>query len=79
MSGILPEDIAWRRDKTGFETPQKAWMQHPVIEEYIHEARRSLVKAGILTGAVLRKKIQPQEVHAAENLDWRYLITAKCL
>jgi len=79
MSGILPEGIAWRRDKTGFETPQKSWMQHPVIEEYIHEARRSLVKAGILTGAVLQKKIQPQEVHAAENQDWRYMVIAKCL
>ena len=79
MEDILPAEIAWRRDKTGFEPPQQAWMQDPTLQEYIHEARRTLVKAGILHTRVLQKKIQPQEAHAAENHDWRYLVTAACL
>jgi asparagine synthase (glutamine-hydrolysing) len=78
MEGVLPSGIAWRRDKTGFEPPQELWMQDPTLQEYIHEARRSLVKAGILSGEVLQKKIQPQRVHAAENQDWRYLVAAAC-
>jgi asparagine synthase (glutamine-hydrolysing) len=79
MEDLLPEEIVYRRDKTGFEPPQRVWMQDPNLQEYIHEARRSLVKAGILKPDVLQKKIQPQEAHAAENHDWRYLVTAACL
>ncbi|GGB09712.1 asparagine synthase (glutamine-hydrolyzing) [Puia dinghuensis] len=79
MEDILPGEIAWRKDKTGFEPPQKTWMEDPMMQEYLFEARRTLVKAGILTPRVLQKKIQPQEVHAAENRDWRYLVTAASL
>jgi asparagine synthase (glutamine-hydrolysing) len=79
MKKVLPKEIVWRKDKTGYEPPQQAWMQHPVLQEYIHEARRKLVKEGILQPSVLNKKIQPQIAHAAENQDWRYLVTAACL
>lgn len=79
MEDVLPPAIAWRKDKTGYEPPQKKWMQEPRLQEYIREARRSLVKAGILNGKVLQKKIQPQDAHAAENRDWRYLVTAACI
>jgi len=79
MEDYLPADITWRRDKTGFEPPQKAWLSDPNIQEYIQEARRELVKADILVDSVLQKKIQPHEAHAAENHDWRYLVTAACL
>ena len=79
MEDVLPKEIVWRKDKTGYEPPQHTWMQDPVLQEYIHEARRSLVKADILQPAVLHKKIQPQDAHAAENKDWRYLVTAACL
>jgi asparagine synthase (glutamine-hydrolysing) len=79
MEDSLPKEIVWRKDKTGYEPPQQLWMEHPVLQEYIHEARRTLVKADILKPSVLNKKIQPQEAHAAENSDWRYLSTAACL
>jgi len=79
MEGILPAAIAWRKDKTGFETPQQTWMTDPALQEYMQEARRSLVKSDILHPSVLHKKIQPQEIHAADNHDWRYLVTAACL
>jgi asparagine synthase (glutamine-hydrolysing) len=79
MEDRLPAAIAWRRDKIGYEPPQRLWMQDPILQEYIHEARRKLVKANILAPGVLCKKIQPQDVHAAENCDWRYLVTAACM
>jgi asparagine synthase (glutamine-hydrolysing) len=78
MEDLLPAEIVRRRDKTGFEPPQRLWMQDATLQEYIHEARRGLVKQGILLPGVLQKKIQPQDVHAAENRDWRYLVTAAC-
>jgi len=79
MEDVLPKEIVWRKDKTGYEPPQQEWMRDPVLQEYIHEARRSLVKADILQASALHKKIQPQDAHAAENNDWRYLVTAACL
>jgi len=79
MDSLLPADITWRKDKTGFEPPQVSWMLDPTLREYIHEARRSLVKADVLSGSVLHKKIQPHEAHAAESHDWRYLVAAACM
>jgi asparagine synthase (glutamine-hydrolysing) len=79
VSDMLPDAIAWRKDKTGYEPPQRLWMQNGVLQEYIREARRELVSLGILETGVLQKKIQPMEAHAAENYDWRYLVAAACL
>ena len=79
MENILPSEIVWRKDKTGYEPPQYRWMTDKTLRDYIQEARRSLVKRGILDRAILQKKIQPMGAHAAENYDWRYLVTAACL
>lgn len=45
MDKKLPDDIVWRTEKTGFEPPQQAWMQTALLQDYIQEARRKLVKA----------------------------------
>ena len=79
MEDVLPREIVWRKDKTGYEPPQEEWMKNPGLQDYIQEGRRSLVQAGILQNTVLHKKIQPQGAHAADNSDWRYLVTAACL
>jgi asparagine synthase (glutamine-hydrolysing) len=76
---ILPPEIVWRKDKIGYEPPQHQWMTNPTLRDHVHEAKRNLVKKGILDQAVLQKKIQPMGAHAAENYDWRYLVTAACL
>ncbi|MDP4247882.1 MAG: asparagine synthetase B, partial [Bacteroidota bacterium] len=67
------------KDKTGYETPQRAWMEQPVLQDYIHEARKALVAEQILKPGVLQKKIHPKEVHAAEKKESRYLVTAAFL
>lgn len=73
MESRLPGELVWQRGKTGFEPPQKQWMEDPGMQERIRESRRRLVQAGILKPAVLDKKIQPQHSTAADNYDWRYL------
>ena len=73
----LPAAITWRKDKVGFEPPQKEWMENKTIQEYMQEAKRKLVNEGILKAGVLQKKIQPQDAHAADNFDWRYLVAAR--
>jgi len=75
----LPDEITWRKDKTGFEPPQKQWMQHKQVQNMIYEAKKKLVSERMLKPDVLNKKIQPQDAYAAENYDWRYLVSAMLL
>jgi asparagine synthase (glutamine-hydrolysing) len=44
----LPAEIAWRKDKTAYEPPQKKWLQDRAIKEMIIESRKELVKRGVL-------------------------------
>jgi asparagine synthase (glutamine-hydrolysing) len=68
----LPEDIVWRKDKTGFEPPQKAWMELASVQEAMQEGKKKLVQAGILSKEVLQKKIKPHNSYAAYSWDWKY-------
>ena len=77
MDGLLPNEITWRKDKTGFEPPQQQWMQDKTVQQYIQSAKEQLVKKGILQKEVLDKKIKPQASHAADNFDWRYLVASR--
>jgi asparagine synthase (glutamine-hydrolysing) len=70
MENHLPKPILWRTDKIGFEPPQKEWMENKQVQEMIMAAKEKLVQQHILNASVLNKKIQPQESHAADNVDW---------
>lgn len=69
---LLPKEITWRKDKVGFEPPQKEWMQQSSVLEAIDAAKEKLVGNGILDKSVLNKKIQPHDAHAAASSDWKY-------
>ncbi|MCW3113303.1 MAG: asnB [Segetibacter sp.] len=79
MNDLLPKSIVWRKDKIGFEPPQKQWMKNPQVEERIIESRKKLVKQGILKPEVLQKPIHHQAAHEAGNFDWRYLCVSQCI
>lgn len=68
----LPKEIVWRKDKVGYEPPQKRWMQNGDVQEAIQEAKKILVRENILSRAVLRKSVAAKDAHAAESHDWRY-------
>lgn len=70
MENQLPKQVAWRKDKIGFEPPQKQWMENKQVQDMIMAAKEKLVQQQILNTSVLNKKIQPQESHAADNVDW---------
>jgi asparagine synthase (glutamine-hydrolysing) len=72
----LPEATVWRKDKIGFEPPQKQWMQNKRIAEMTHEARRKLVTEKILKQEVLAKPLLPSDAYDPNNADWRYLSAA---
>ncbi len=76
MQSKLPPEIVWRKDKTGFEPPQKNWMENSRLQEKIQSARQTLVDQKILNTQILDKKVIPQHAHEAGNFEWRYLSAA---
>jgi asparagine synthase (glutamine-hydrolysing) len=76
MTGHLPQDITWRKDKVGFEPPQQQWMKHHAVMELIHEGKRRLVKEKILKPSVLEKNVHPASAYEKNNYDWRYLVSS---
>ncbi len=76
MEKKLPAEITWRRDKVGFEPPQKNWMENKQVQEAIQKARKKLVDEKVLKPEVLQNKIQPMASHDADNYDWRYFSAA---
>lgn len=77
MKDKLPADITWRKNKVGFEPPQKVWMQTKEMGEMIRESRQTLIEEGILKPGVIDKPILALDSHAADNFDWRYLSAAR--
>lgn len=73
MKNDLPENIAWRKDKVGFEPPQQEWMQDKKLQELIHAAKKKLIDERILKPEVLNKAITAKPAYDSENYDWRYL------
>ena len=79
MKGRLPEDIVWRKDKVGFETPQKNWMAEPLMKEYLHAAKEKLVAEKYLDKKVLGHIETPVEIHAPNNEAWRFISAAQLI
>ena len=74
----LPAAITWRKDKTGFEPPQRSWMEDARIRDLVHESKQLLVEKRVLDPKTLSQPVQPKSAHDADNFDWRYL-TAQLL
>jgi asparagine synthase (glutamine-hydrolysing) len=76
MKNKLPESVVWRKDKTGFEPPQKQWMKEPALIELVHNAKSKLIQEKIIKPSVLNKALEPRGAHEADNFDWRYLASS---
>ncbi len=72
VNDVLPKEITWRRDKIGFEPPQKKWMENKAVQLAIDEGKRKLVDYEILQPSAVAKKIKPHDSHAAKAQDWKY-------
>lgn len=77
MNGVLPNEIVWRTEKVGYEPPQKKWLEHQKLQEFIMESRKKLVAEKILSDRVLEQTVQLKGAYEADNFDWRYLITSQ--
>jgi len=73
MDTRLPASIVWRKDKVGFEPPQKEWMSSATFTEYLAESKRKLINEKILKPSVIHKKSIPLDAYESNNCDWRYI------
>jgi asparagine synthase (glutamine-hydrolysing) len=79
MAAALPEEITWRKEKTGFEPPQKQWMEDSGFADLIMEGRKKLVREKILNPHVLDKPLTASNAYDPEAYDWRYVAAAALL
>jgi len=60
MENILPSEIAWRKDKIGYEPPQAEWLKTKFFSDYLNNAIEELKREKIIS------KEYPQ-------LTWNYI------
>lgn len=70
----LPEQITWRKDKIGYEPPQKSWMEGREFRDLITGYSEILVSQRILNRSILNNK---KEVD--NNTLWRRLMAGYLL
>jgi asparagine synthase (glutamine-hydrolysing) len=76
MNDTLPAEICWQKGKTGFEPPQREWLQYPTVKQNIREARKKLIEEKICHESLLDSPLQPAAAHEENNFDWRCWIAA---
>lgn len=79
MENELPAAITWRKEKVGFEPPQKTWMEYPAVQEAVFDAKKKLIAEKILKPEVLNKTIQSSSSIEANTYDWRYFTASMCM
>jgi asparagine synthase (glutamine-hydrolysing) len=72
---LLPKDIAWRKDKIGYEPPQKNWMENEDIKNKILSGRNDLTSKGILSAKMNKHAYQAEEALQGDNKNWKFLMT----
>jgi asparagine synthase (glutamine-hydrolysing) len=68
---LLPTEIAWRKDKIGYEPPQKSWMENKNINEKIIGSKHQLISAGIISSKMSRRN----EIAQGDDKNWKLLMT----
>ncbi len=75
----LPAEIAWRKDKIGYEPPQRSWMGRPEITHKITEAKKNLVNNGILLKAELDKPVVAEACSENKGNNWKYWMAGEMM
>lgn len=71
---LLPQEITWRKDKIGYEPPQKKWMEKAEVKDQIREIRKTLVNDKILHPGMLDKPVEAAAAHEDFNNNWNHLM-----
>jgi len=76
FDSLLPKQICWRKDKLGYEPPQKRWMENGMIREKIMTAAEKLVDDRILDKKVLSRETKSHGTRERGNNEWAHLMTS---
>ena len=76
FENLLPPSITWRKDKIGYEPPQKQWMEQKQIKEQVMEGRRKLVNEKILHSNVLNEPVAAEAANAGTKTSWNQLMVS---
>jgi asparagine synthase (glutamine-hydrolysing) len=71
FSDTLPRPIAWRKDKIGYEPPQKDWLESDGVKEKIHESKRKLYEHKIISKKEYESKIVAENSLDVVNKPWQ--------
>lgn len=74
FANLLPKEITWRKDKIGYEPPQKKWMEKSQVKEQIYEFRKEMVREKILHPKILDKQVEASAAHEDFNNNWNHFI-----
>lgn len=76
FNNIIPAEITWRKDKIGYEPPQKKWMEEKSIKENIRSIRSRLVKEKIFHPNILKRPAEAAAAHEDVNNNWNHLMVS---
>lgn len=71
MRGVLPDAIAWRRDKMGFEAPERTW-----IGSATSQMKREIAGSGLLAELTNRDRLLAQFETLPLRRKWAYFMIA---
>jgi asparagine synthase (glutamine-hydrolysing) len=74
---IMPKEITWRKDKVGYEPPQKRWMKNKKVQDLIAESKSVLIKNHILTDEVMKQGVVASSASERGDNSWNYLMAGK--
>jgi asparagine synthase (glutamine-hydrolysing) len=63
MENSLPQEIAWRKDKIGYEPPQEKWLKNKFFTEMVEDAKSKLITEKVISNSY-------------DSLNWQYLMLA---
>jgi asparagine synthase (glutamine-hydrolysing) len=70
FSDLLPEEITWRKDKIGYEPPQKNWVENKIIKDRIQESKRMLYSNNIISKKEYETDIIAASSSEVQNKSW---------
>lgn len=74
FENLLPPSITWRKDKIGYEPPQKQWMEKREIRELIIAGREKLVQEKILHRNVHSEPVTADAANVGTKTSWNQLM-----
>lgn len=77
FSDVLPKQIVWRKDKIGYEPPQKDWLENQQVIEKIQESKRKLFDQKIISKKEFESNLVSKESSVQHNKSWSLLMAGQ--